>query len=205
MRTRRMTPLLAAASLVVALAGCSDDKGDEPGADPTPAASDSAGTTSPTDGSSTADAPEVQPATGQLITLKSTATFHLLADVKWRLFGDKSISVAIATEDLPPGADDFVYINAGEFPQIDDDLSRIAQVALKSEQKDHDIPLEIGSPRTIAGVEGYVLQGKGPGGQYYEWGGLDADNVLTTLGFVVPDGLDVKEWVEPVLASLQWQ
>lgn len=205
MHAPRMTSLLVAAGLVVALAGCSDDKGDEPKGSP----SSSSGAPSATTGDAsapTSDASaEVQPATGPLVSLRNTATLHLPASLEWSVFGDKSLVVTIESKDFAPGTEDFLTIDFTEFPQIDDDLARRAAVSRESQQKAKGIPLKIGANRTIGGVEGYVLEGQGPKGQLYEWGGLDADNVLTQVTFVIPNGLDVKEWVEPVLASLQWQ
>ncbi len=209
MRVRRLGSLIAAAGLAVALVGCSDK-----GEDPEPAPSPSAGSTSPggtgseatsEPSASSESSASVAPATGQLVTLESTVTFRLPDGVEWGVYDDKTSAVVIDTVDIPEGADDFVHIDATEFPQITDDLAQMAKGARTRQQERHKIPLELTGYRTIGGVSGFVLEGTGDKGQFYEWGGLDANNVLTTLVFIVPAGLDVAEWVEPVLASVQWQ
>ena len=57
----------------------------------------------------------------------------------------------------------------------------------------------------VDGLDGYVLEGSGKGTRFYEFGSLNADNVLTTLSFQVPSELDIEDFVEPILASLTWQ
>ncbi|MEV4999543.1 hypothetical protein [Nocardioides sp. LML1-1-1.1] len=205
MRARRMTSLLAAALLVVALGACSDDGKDEPKSSPSTSSGTPGETTSGSADPTSSGPTEVEPATGPLVTLHSTATLRLPASVKWRTYGDKTTVVTIKSVDFAPGTEKFYYVDVTEFPQIDDNLARMAELARESQEGTREIPLKVGANRTIAGVEGFVLEGQGPNGQFYEWGGLDADNVLTTVAFVVPNGLDLEEWVEPVLASLQWQ
>lgn len=207
MHARRMTSLLAAAGLVLALAACSDDEGDVPKGSPDSSASSGASSDATSDASAptSAASAEVQPATGPLVSLRNTATLRLPASLEWSVYGDKTLVVTIESKDFPPGAEDFISIDFTEFPQIDDSLARRAAVSRESQQEDTGIPLTIGANRTIGGVEGFVLEGKGPEGQFYEWGGLDADNVLTQVTFEIPNGVDVAEWVEPVLASLQWK
>lgn len=194
MHIHRGTALLAAAALLIALTGCTDAEPSPPGA-----ASSASAEPSPS------PSPSVVPATGPLVTLKSTATFRLPADVEWYIYDDNPNAIAIESNDIPVGADGFVQIQSTEFPQITTDLARMAQAAHDNQETTRKISLTIGENRTIAGVEGYVLEGQDDEAQYYEWGGLDADNILTVVRFTVPAGLDLEDWAEPVLASLQWQ
>lgn len=207
MHARSGSSLLAAAVLLVGLTGCSDKGDDEPSSSPpsSPTSSDGASSATTSASAEPSASSSVAPATGQLVKLKSTATFRLPAGTGWGVYDDNPNAIAIDSDDIPAGADGFVKIQATEFPQLTDDLARMAQAARKNQQTTRKISLTVGENRTIAGVEGYVLEGRDAEARYYEWGGLDADNVLTVVRFTIPAGLDAEEWIEPVLASLQWQ
>ncbi|NHA01641.1 hypothetical protein G5V59_22945 [Nocardioides sp. W3-2-3] len=204
MHTRRMMALLAAASVLAALSGCSDKGEEDPKTSPTSEASSSASTSAEPARPDPPHRPSSRPP-DRLITLHSTVSFHLPDTVEWATYGDKSLSVVAETTDVPDGAEDYVHVDATEFPRIDDDLAAMAESERTSQGKRRQIPLKTTGYRTIGGVRGFVLEGRSAKGQYYEWGALNAKNVLTTVCFIVPDGLDVADWVEPVLASLQWQ
>lgn len=177
------------------LAGCTATAG-HPDRSPTP--SSSVVTPSPTE-----EAAAV--ATGPLVTLESTITFHLTEGPDWRITGDGESTIVIETNEIPEGADGFVQIDATQFPQISDDLDRMAETARDTALASHGFAVEIRDTRTVGGVEGYVLEGASEEAQYYEWGGLDSNNILTTMRFIVPRGLDTAEWIEPIMTSIQWQ
>lgn len=218
MNFRKTFSTLLATGLIIGFTGCSSGNNN-----PAPSSSASqaapATSSSSTNGSGTASgspasstpavsttsaSPGYPAATGLLLTIRKTCTFHLITGLEWVSSGDKTSTIATETFDQPKGAEGFVQLNASMFPQITDDFDRMAQTALKDQAKRLNVTLKRAENRTINGVTGYVLQGGGDRGQLYEWGGLDSNNVLTVFTFVIPKGLKVADWVEPVLASIRW-
>ncbi|AJT41624.1 hypothetical protein UM93_09085 [Psychromicrobium lacuslunae] len=212
----RVIPSVTAALITaLALAGCSAPS-ELP--EPLPSASVSATTeqrtqtTSATQSAapSATPSPTFAPATGQLFTAgfgnpKQTATFRVPAGMKWLSVGNKSIVVTLKTSEFVPGTEGFASIGATIFPQIDINLDRIAQLSLKSSQETLDIPLKMTGYRAIKGVKGFVFQGANTQYQAYVWGGLYSETYLTTLTIKIPKGVKLADWVEPVLASVEWK
>ncbi|WP_157874124.1 hypothetical protein [Psychromicrobium lacuslunae] len=157
---------------------------------------------------STPPIPTIAPATGPVVTIRQTATFRLVAGPKWYIYDNNSTTVIVKTLDLikgTKGIEGFIGLEASEFPQISSDLTVMAQTARNLEQRRWKSPVRITEYRTIAGVKGFVLQSSDSEKQFYEWGGLDANNVLTVLAFKIPTGAGLDKWVEPTLASIEWK
>lgn len=196
---------LIAAGLVFTIAGCSSGAS---GPHHTLVAESSTATADDSASESVDTLPSSSPATtsatGQQFTIRDIATFRVTDGVEWVSNGDKTTTISAETFDIPDGADGFVQLSASQFPQITDNFERMAEQALIDQQARLDVTLERIDDREIGGVMGYVLTGGGDRGQIYEWGGLDENNVLTVFTFVIPEGADVEEWVEPILASIEW-
>lgn len=201
MRSRLVTAALAAVVLAAGLAGCSDDKGSG-GDDPTPTAG---GTTSdPTsEATSPSDPAAVEPATGPEINLPTAAEFHLTEGLDWDIT-DNGRTLVLSNAPAE-GALANVRIDASEYPQIGDDLENAAKVAARIQGSRYNARLHVAGYRDLEGVKGFVLEGKGTGFNYYEWAGLDADNALVTVTFMIPTELEVDDFVEPILASFEWR
>lgn len=204
MRVRLVTTALAGVVLVSLLAGCSDDK-DPGGDDPTSAApTGTASATSPDPSDPTSESSTtVEPAAGPEIHLPSAADFHLTEGLDWDITDNGA--PLVLTNAPVEGALANVRIDSSEFAQIGDDLALAAKVSAENQAARYSSTLHVAGYRDLKGVRGFVLEGKGPGFNYYEWGGLDADNAMVVVTFMIPVELKVEDYVEPVLASFEWR
>ncbi|MDE0778688.1 hypothetical protein [Nocardioides sp.] len=188
--------------LVLALAtGCSSaDTTEESGSEgpstsvsPTPVESDP--------GSPTPEVPEVEPATGERLTVATVERdvfgFNL-PEGEWRLTSSGRIGVLETpagswniTGGAVDGADgvslDFLargerqdFIGLGPKPQRRDD-------------------------RVVDGIEGYVLEAGGRDGLYYQFGSVLGDNWVTVTFEFTEDSPETRGVIESVLASAAWQ
>ncbi|KRC59518.1 MULTISPECIES: hypothetical protein [unclassified Nocardioides] len=202
MRVRLATAALAGVVLVSVLAGCSDDK-DPGGDDPTSAAPTGTTSSTPSETPSDTASATVEPATGPEIHLPESADLRLIAGPEWKITDNgEPLVLADASVD---GALAGVRVDISEFPQIGDDLAQLAKISLRIHAQNYKARLRHTGYRDVKGVKGYVFEGTGLHFNYYEWGGLDAGNRAVVLTFMIPTELDLADYVEPALASLEWR
>lgn len=195
--TERPPAALAAVLLVVGLTGCSGGAGSsdrQAGADASPSTTTTA-----------ASPATVELASGPEIHLPAAADFRLPAGPDWDIT-DNGSPLVLANAPVE-GALANVRIDASEFAQIGDDLAYAAKISAKVQASRYHARLHVAGYRDLGGVRGFVLEGrsKALGFNYYEWSGLDADNALVTVTFMIPVELELEDYVEPVLASLAWR
>ncbi|AJT41622.1 hypothetical protein [Psychromicrobium lacuslunae] len=207
---------IAAIGLIVALAlaACTVDgegPNNSPSSTPATASATSQGTQpSPPSLPTLTPSARNAPATGQLFTLylrfaEKRITFRAPTNVKWNGLNDKSTMVVLKTKDFGPGTEEIAYLTASVSSHTPDNLGSLAQRLIEAEEMSKNTSLALTGFRVVNSVKGFVLQGTGPRGERYIWAGLDSDNVLAKLDFLVPKNLKPANWVDPTLASIEWK
>ena len=172
------------------LAGCSS--AGEPAPEPTPDASTD--TSLPSEPTSPASA-SVPPAQGTRVDAEVVA-YHL-PDADWTL-GRAGLTATFTDERYQ----DWV-ISAGPATAIAR-LDRLAAIRLDWLSIAHD-GVQRAENRTVNGVEGYVLTSGGRDGLLYEYGAIHGGSrVYLTFDFP-EDSPMAEEWIESVLASIEWK
>ncbi len=206
----RTSAAAVAGTLLLLLAGCGD--GDRPDAVPSgtpaptaPSASGPEGSGSETSGSETSEetsaSASVAPADGETVELPDAATLRLPSGPDWTIAGQGSRAV-VARADADGGT---VTVLANEFPAGVADLDSLAQVELDAHLAEGDHPsIRRGEDRDVAGVTGWVLTSQDGEDGLYQFGAL-SDGVYVSLAVEVTRGLSAQEWIEPVLASVEWR
>ena len=203
MRSRRLAAVAAWTLMTVLVSGCSDDEADGP---QDPGASGSA-TTSPTaDGSGdassgTPSASQVEPATGQLVTMRSGISFRLTEGPDWGVIGEGGLGVAADAE--AEGTLELLILDGSEFDAVTEDLEVAANATLKSLPESSYPTLRREEDREVNGVTGYVLRSEDDAANYYLFGALHK-GIAFSLSMEVPLELELEDWIEPILASIEW-
>jgi len=190
-RVRGAAVLLASLVGAFGLAGCADD---DP---PAPEPSDSAASSSePPSASPSGSAGTEDVASGPVVD--AGVLSYRLPEGKWDL-GNGGLDAFWEGDTRT-----WVISGTAETAFAGTTIADIARVTLELEA-DHDPPLRRTGFRTVSGVRGYVIEGHGPAGYYYEWGTV-TDGHYVQLEFEFPeDSARAEEWTEQVLASVEWQ
>lgn len=191
----------AAAALVLALVGCSSD--DDPSGEPTGDESSSSAGATPTDEASetSAASPSVAPATGPRIDAE--VVYYRLPEADWLLGRDGQSANFY---------DDAGYtwrISSSPALAISRSIERLARSRLDLADEDF-VGAKRLADRTVAGVEGYVLEaGGGRGtdrdGLFYEYGTVRGEHLIYIYFELPEDSPKAREWIESVLASFEWK
>jgi hypothetical protein len=190
-----------AAALVLALAGCSSD--DEPSSEPTGDGSSSSTGSTPTDGASetSSTSPSVTPATGPRIDAEVVS--YRLPEADWLLTREGQSANFF---------DEAGYswrISSSPAVAISHNVERQARSGLELAREDY-VGAKRLADRSVAGVEGYVLEAGGRRGAdrdglFYEYGTVHGDHTFS-IYFEFPENSPrAQEWVESVLASFEWK
>lgn len=129
--------------------------------------------------------------------MENGSSFRLISDVEW----DTSKVDGLA-EALVDGKS--VGVIAQVLGVRDGDLKGLARDREQRENVGGDIPVKLMPDRTVNGRTGFVIEGKGDGQYFYEFGAFATAETVTTIRFYVPDDLDPDEWIEPILSSVEW-
>jgi hypothetical protein len=198
-RVRRSAVAVVAVGfcVVVGLTGCADDA--PSASDPRPSAEASASSEEgepsvpSTSGSATAPAP----ASGRLVDAEVMT--YRLPEGKWDL-GSSGLTAIWTGDDVG----DWVIVGTVGDAYDDTTLDDLAALTLEGEP-DHEPPLRRAGTRTVGGVEGYVVEGSSRDGYYYEWGAVVGDHWVQLEFDLGADDARAEEWVESVLASVEWR
>lgn len=181
--------------LLTLLAGCSSDDGttgDPPGSGADPGGGTS---TAPTTDGTTGASDPVAPAAGRRIRAEGFG--YRLPEGRWELVSGGRTAGHFDEQGRS------WQIGWGYSLAFDTDLDTVAANALDVLSETDD-GLARGEDRTVAGVEGYVIEGSGPDGLVYEFGTVRGEGV-PQLWFRFPeDSAQAREWIESVLASVEW-
>jgi hypothetical protein len=185
--------------LVTMLTGCSSDSDDDPGSSDPSSTSAAPTTSAPTQ--TEPPSPTVTPATGPEIVARNldepVLRLHLPDGATWRLQpgGDN----ASATN----AAGDSVDIGTGVLPvSPGDDLERFADLRINGDSPLYP-DLKRLEDREVAGVTGYVAEGKGDQFSYI-FGGISGDSQVEVTFRFPKDDAQAREWIEATLASVEW-
>lgn len=198
MRSRVVAALLFV--VIAAVSGCTSD--DEPEADPPATSSGTTPPTTPTDGPTSADVADVEPAAGEQVQLKNTVKFRVPTEYDW-LIDDSGDSI-LATAVIDGGVLD---ISSHDVLNDDDSLDDTADIVLDTWAEDTSATYRRTDDRTVAGVEGFVIEGKRNETLLLEFGTL-YNGRLVTLDLNYPETFDPGTAVEifdAVLASVEWK
>lgn len=211
MRSRSLAAVAAwttTAVLVAALmTGCSDEEpGGAEGPDPSPSASSTGPTGSegsPSAATESPSGPVAEPADGEEVTMLSGISFHLTKGADWLSSG--SDSTAVVADAQVEGVSRAVLLEAGELTAQTDDLDVAAQASIDSRpDAEKSYPtLRREEDREVNGVTGYVLRSENDETRFYEFGVLHAGTSFR-INLEVPLEMELEDWVEPILASIEW-
>ncbi|MFC5727624.1 MULTISPECIES: hypothetical protein [Nocardioides] len=209
MRSRAIA-LLVAALLPLTALGCS------PGDDPDPSASDPAASASQTpttpepaeSGSPSSPETGLPPATGQALELKGSMSFRLPEGGEWHHTGDGSTTLYAGH----PVDDGYFDIDASEIETSNTELDPLAKASLDIRHQQAELtpgrfdPFPTRSPnREVSGRAGWVLESTGKKSTFYEFG-TNIDGLTAIITFQYPSSYGAgKEWVESILASIEWK
>lgn len=184
MKSRRTC---AALLLALALAGCSDDEGDDPGASPSDA--------SPSAPSSSATS--VAPATGQAMT-SDWLDLKLPAEAEWIITRNGR------SGHHPSEGGTLTSVLIGSAGEGFDSLDEVSRTSL-SVVRDSRPTATVGPNRTVAGVEGITITAEDDRGYLYVFDTTrDGLEVSISFQFPVKDAA-AEGWIESVLASVEWK
>lgn len=187
MRSRVRGAVVCALAALVLTVGCStDDPDDEPDGAPSPATA--------TSETATATEDPVTPADGRRV--EAGPMSYRLVDADWLVGRQGQTAYFSDTE----GA---WYVSSAAGYATDGDLDRLAEVAIDA------VAVEPAPERTddrvVAGVPCYVLESRSRTGLFYQVGGI-VDGEFAYLQFEFPvDTPQANEWVEQMLASVEWR
>lgn len=195
--TLRPLVVLAAVALVT-LVGCKDDSGSN--ADPAPTPDQTVSTTSSPSPSGTASSPAAT--TGQLIE-HDALSLRLTADQDWKVLNSGVLAIRRDEE----GNEYAVTVN--EIPDRSNGtmtLDQAAELSLSSTTL-YDPPLTRGENRVIDGVEGWTAETIDSAfNEYvYRYGAVHADHDTYVTVRVPRKDAQNREWIEAVLASIDWK
>lgn len=206
MRSRRMAAVAAWTVAAVLVAGCSDDEPDRRD-DPGPSGSDTTSSaTAGSDGSSsgapsdTFSGSAVEPATGQQVRMESGISFRLTEGPDWVVDGNGTFGV-VGDAELESG--ELVLLEGSELDALTDDLEVAANAALTTFETSSRPTLRREEDREVNGVTGYVLSSEGDESNFYLFGVLH-EGTSFRLFLEAPLEVDLEDWVEPILASIEW-
>lgn len=205
MRSRRMAAVAAWTVAAVLVAGCSDDEPDRRD-DPGPSGSDTTSATAGSDGSSsgapsdTSSGSAVEPATGQQVRMESGISFRLTEGPDWVVEGNGTFGV-VGDAELESG--ELVLIEGSELDALTDDLEVAANGALTTFETSSRPTLRREEDREVNGVTGYVIRSESDESNFYLFGVLYKGTAFR-LSLEVPLEAELEEWVEPILASIEW-
>lgn len=196
MVTRAVLALVVASGLL--LSGCGDDDGPE--ADPARSPSTSQSTDATPSGSPSTGNPDAEPATGPVVE-DDFFSFHLPEDAEWDLarggftattYDEELNAFDVATSVVP--------LQAGSSGT---DLD--ADFASSTRDDPYDPPRKRGENRVVDGIEGWTAQTVDDGQLIYSFGTMH-DRRAFGLTFSFPEkDPRTLEWIEAVLASIQWK
>lgn len=207
MRSRAIA-VAATALLSLTVSGCSpDDAAPAPNEPATP----SSESTAPTESTETPSPSQtgVPPAAGQALDLEGSFTFRLPeGGDEWHERGTGSMTI-VAGHPVPEGSFD---ISASEISITVTELDSLAEASLKTRVRQAELtpgrfdPLPTRSPnRVVNGREGWVLESAGKESTFYEFGTSNG-GLTATITFQYPTSYAPgREWVEAVLASIEWK
>lgn len=193
--------------LLLAVTGCSSDAGAEPGAgassgtsDSVSASADPSATASSSAPTSPPSPPAVEPATGRLLTITGPDGPAL----RFRLpEGDWMLSSGGEAGNLYDPDAGYLRIDSAANPSFDVTLDDAADQAVGNEAGEQPRVRRTAN-RTIAGVEGYVAEGRGPAGLFYEFGATYGDSVVRIDFRFDTSSATTRGYVESVLATVEW-
>jgi hypothetical protein len=196
-RVRRAT-VVAVASVglcaVVGLSGCADD---EPsGADPGPSV-EASGSPEEREPSAPPSGSAPAPASGRLVDAEVMT--YRLPEGEWDL-GSGGLTAIWTGDDVG----NWLIVGTVGDAYDDTTLDDLAALTLEGEP-DHEPPLRRAGTRTVNGVEGYVVEGSSRDGYYYEWGAVVGAHWVQLEFDLGADDARAEEWVESVLASVEWK
>ncbi|WP_435770115.1 hypothetical protein [Nocardioides sp. SYSU DS0651] len=199
MRSRVGVVAVVSALLAGLVTGCSSADGDPPPSASSTPASEATSSGSPSGpGSSTTPVDDVAPATGDLVTMRTAGTFRLPAGVDASVSQAGSAAVALIHVD-----EGVVRIGAAEFAIPGATVEKVAEVALDSFAAQHP-GLERLPNREVGGLDGYALQATNDGTTYYQYGTVSGE-LRVYFEFRYPETFaEGEEWVDSVLASVEW-
>lgn len=191
--------VVAALSFVVIAAGaggCSSD--DEPYPDPSPTTSApaSGGSDSP------ADAPAVEPASGEKIELKTSLSLRVPEEGDW--YVDDGGGSIFASATVGGGV---VDILAGDVLSDSTSIEESAATMLDTLDDQPGLTYRRADDMTVSGVEGWVIEGQSAEQRFLQFGTLHAGRIVS-IDFTIRTGVpaaDAEELVASVLASVEWK
>lgn len=189
MRSRVFVAATAAAMLALVV-GCSSDA--EPSGPDASASSTEPSTEEP---SATDTSTGPAPATGQRVEA-SVLDFRLPESARWSLTRG---GLSARYFDNDGGIWAVAVIELGDTPGLD----RLARVA-EDVQPDLVPKARRLADRTVNGVEGYVLESDGRDRLYYEFGTVYEGQGFSLI-FDFPPSPRARDWIDSVLASVEWK
>ncbi len=195
MRSRVRGAVVCALAALVLTVGCStDDPDDEPDGAPSSSSGADSSPATATPESPTATEDSVTPADGRRVEVGPMS--YRLVDADW-LVGRQGQTAYLSDTD---GA---WYVSSASGYATDGDLDRLAEVAIDAVAVE-PAP-ERADDRVVAGVLCYVLESRSRTGLFYQVGGI-VDGEFAYLQFEFPvDTPQADEWVEQMLASVEWR
>lgn len=209
MRSRAIA-LLVAALLPLAVSGCSPEDDPEPSpSEPAASASETPAAPEATESGSPSESETgVPPAAGQALELEGSLSFRLPEGDEWYHTGDGS-SILFASYPVDDGSFD---IEGSEIETSNTELDPLAKASLDLRSQQAELtpgrfdPVPTRSPnRVVNGREGWVLESAGKKSTFYEFG-TSRGGLTAFITFEYPTSYaSGKEWVESILASIEWK
>lgn len=196
MLTRLVLALVLASSLL--LTGCKSAERPDAGPSDSPATSPS--TDSTPSGSPSSESTGVEPASGTLVE-SDEFSYRLPAGVEWNL-GRGGLGATTYDDDLNAFDVDATLVPL----QAGDDVADLAKdYEVTAGDLPYDPPLKRGENRVVDGVEGWTAQTVENGQLIYAFG-TRHNRVSFDLFFGFPKkDPRTLEWIEAVLASIEWK
>jgi len=132
--------------------------------------------------------------------MESGISFRVTEGPDWVVDGDGTNGV-VGDAELESG--ELVLLEGSEIDALTDDFETAAEAALTTSEADNRPTLRREADREVNGVTGYVLRSENDRSSFYLFGVLH-EGTSFHLSLEVPLEEELEDWIEPILASIEW-
>ena len=196
----RVPAALLSVVIAVGAGGCTSD--DDPAADASPGATTTTATTDDGASDTPTEAPAVEPASGEKAVVGVTLSLRIPAEGDWSVDDSGGSLVANALID-----DVGVTISGSDVLYDETSIDDAARTVLRTENMGGTDKYRRVENRIVAGVEGWVLEGKDENGRLTQFGTIHKGRIVR-IYFVLRTGITKATGdalISSVLASVEWK